>query len=26
MGSCKSVGAKCKVVETLDSLPYFFRF
>ena len=26
MGSCKSVGAKCKVVETLESMPYFFRF
>lgn len=26
MGSCKSAGAKCKVVETLESMPYFFRF
>ena len=26
MGSCNSAGAKCKIVETLDSMPYFFRF
>lgn len=26
MGSCKSAGAKCKIVETLESMPYFFRF
>ena len=26
MDSCKSAGAKCKVVETVESMPYFFRF
>lgn len=26
LDSCKKAGTKCKVVETLESMPYFFRF
>ncbi|PZQ21404.1 MAG: hypothetical protein DI569_12045 [Sphingopyxis macrogoltabida] len=26
MKSCKNAGTKCKVVETLESMPYYFTF